>query len=352
MDKATEVRKGEELNASQIETYLRDVIPGLHGEMRVKQFPSGSSNLTYLITFGDREIVLRRPPIGTKAKSAHDMSREYKVLKALEPVFPFCPRPLVYADDPEIMECSFYTMERIKGTILRRDIPDTMGLQAKDVTRLCENLIKVLHELHSLDYNEIGLADLGKPEGYVERQVVGWSKRYRAARTPDVPDAEMVMTWLKEKMPPDSDTPCLIHNDYKFDNVVLDANDPMKIIGVLDWEMATLGDPLMDLGGTLAYWIESGDSEEKQLVRSVPTNAPGALKRNEVVSLYERLSGRDILHYDFYLCFGYFKLAVIVQQIYFRYFHGQTQDQRFKDMGIVTGILEKAAMDIIDGSRL
>ncbi len=352
MDEATKIRKGEELDTRKVEAFLRDVIPGLEGAMAIQQFPSGASNLTYLVTVGEREMVLRRPPFGTKAKTAHDMGREYKVLKALGPVYPYCPRPLAYTDDPEVMGCSFYVMQRIRGVILRKNIPESLGFGPGDMTHLCENLFKVLYELHCVDYREIGLGALGKPEGYVERQVTGWSRRYRSARTPDVPEAEVIMNWLKEKMPPDTDRPCLIHNDFKFDNVVLDPEKPLKIIGVLDWEMTTVGDPLMDLGGTLAYWVEAGDSQEMQLLRTVPTNAEGALKRRELVAFYEHLSGRAIEHYDFYLCFGLFKLAGIVQQIYYRYYHGQTQDPRFQKMGYVVGILEKAAMYIIERSKL
>ena len=348
----TEVRKGEELDTAKVEAFLRDTIPGLDGAMTVRQFPSGASNLTYLITADDREMVLRRPPIGTKPKSGHDMHREYTVLKALGPAYPYCPTPLAYTDDPGVMGCPFYVMERIQGIILRRDIPESMGLAPGDVTRLGQNLVKVLYALHCVDYKAIGLGNFGKPKGYVERQVSGWSRRYRAARTPDVPEAEDVMTWLQEKMPPDTDLPSLIHNDYKFDNVVLDPADPLNIIGVLDWEMATLGDPLMDLGGSLAYWVEAGDPEEMQLIRSVPTNAPGSLTRADIVAMYEKLSGRPMVHYDFYFCFGLFKLAGICQQIYYRFFHGQTQDERFKVFGDVTGILVRAAMRVIEGSRL
>ena len=352
MDQAVEVRKGEALDTGKVETFLRDAIPGLEGPMTVRQFPSGASNLTYLVTVGDREMVLRRPPFGTKPKSGHDMHREYTVLKALGPAYPYCPRPLAYNEDPEVMGCPFYVMERIPGIVLRRDIPASLGLAPKDVTLLSKNLVKALYALHCVDYEGIGLGDFGKPEGYVERQVSGWSRRYRAAHTPDVPDAEEVMAWLLEKMPPDTDSPSLIHNDYKFDNVVLDPDNPLKIIGVLDWEMATLGDPLMDLCGTLAYWVEAGDSEEIQLIRSVPTNAEGALTRREVVALYENLSGRSMRHYDFYYCFGLFKLAGICQQIYYRFYHGQTHDERFKVFGGVTAILERAAMRVIERSKL
>ena len=352
MNETIEQRDGETLDAIKVEAFLRDMIPGLEGEMAIRQFPSGHSNLTYLITFGSRELVLRRPPFGTKAKTAHDMNREYRILSALESVFPYCPRPLVYTDDPEIMGCSFYIMNRIKGIILRKDIPDSLYLSPDDVTCLCENLFRVLYELHSVAYDAIGLEDFGKPRGYVERQVLGWNKRYRAARTPDVPDCEEVMNWLQEKMPPDTDKPCLIHNDFKFDNVVLNPDDPLEIIGVLDWEMATLGDPLMDMGGSLAYWIESGDPEEVQLARMLPTNVDGALTRRELAGYYEKLSGRNMQHYDFYRCFGLFRLAGIAQQIYYRFYHGQTQDQRFQKFAFMVAILEKVTRGIIDRSDL
>jgi len=352
IDQATDVRKGEALDTDRVAAYLRDVIPGLEGAMTVHQFPSGASNLTYLITVGERELVLRRPPFGTKPKSGHDMHREYTVLKALGPAYPYCPRPLAYTDDPDLMGCPFYVMERIPGIILRRDIPESLGLVAGDVTLLNQNLVKALFELHCVDYEGIGLGDFGKPQGYVERQVTGWSRRYRAAHTPDVPDAEEVMTWLGEKMPPDTDAPCIIHNDYKFDNVVLDPNNPLAIIGVLDWEMTTLGDPLMDLGGSLAYWVEANDPEEMLLIRSVPTNTDGSMTRRQLVDFYEQISGRSMAYYDFYYCFGLFKLAGIVQQIYYRFYHGQTKDERFKVMGGVTGILERAAKRVIEKSRL
>jgi len=352
MNETIEQRQGEALDAARVAAFLHDTIPGLAGEMAIRQFPSGHSNLTYLVTVGQRDLVLRRPPFGTKAKTAHDMSREYRILKALEPVFPYCPRPLAYTDDPAVMGCSFYVMERIKGIILRRDIPASLHLSPGDISQMCENLFTVLYELHSVDYDAIGLADFGKPSGYVERQVSGWNKRYRAARTPDVPDCENVMAWLTEKMPPDTENPCLIHNDFKFDNVVLDPDNPLKITGVLDWEMATLGDPLMDLGGSLAYWIESGDSEEVRLARMLPTNVDGAPTRRELAAYYEKLSGRTMQHYDFYRCFGIFRLAGIAQQIYYRFYHGQTQDRRFQEFAFMVAILERAAMQIVERSDL
>ena len=217
---------------------------------------------------------------------------------------------------------------------------------------LFEKFVEVLYELHSLDYRRIGLGDLGRPDGYVQRQVAGWSKRYRKARTPDVPDCERVMAWLEEKMPPETESPTIIHNDYKLDNIVLDANDPLKIIGVLDWEMTTIGDPLMDLGGTLGYWVEKDDPAERHLLRPMPTHLDGALRRREFVAYYGRMSGRRMDHFDFYLCFGIFRLIVIVQQIYYRYYHGQTNNPRFKKYAAGLPVLERAARRIIERSDL
>jgi aminoglycoside phosphotransferase (APT) family kinase protein len=352
IDKPKAIRKGEELDLKRVEEFLKDSIPGLTGELTVQQFPSGYSNLTYLIAVGDTELVLRRPPFGTKAKSAHDMGREYRMLKALKPVYPYCPNPMLYSEDDAVMGCPFYVMERLKGIILRKDLPAGMSLAPQDARTLCENLIKVQLELHSLDYQALGLADYGKPEGYVRRQVEGWSMRYRNARTPDAPDCETVMAWLAEKMPPESSKPGIIHNDYKFDNVVLDAANPLKIVGVLDWEMATIGDPLMDLGSSLAYWVEAGDPPNAHLFRMQPTNIPGALSREEVVALYAERSSLPIPNFDFYYGFGLFRLAVIAQQIYYRFYHGQTKDERFKLFIAGVQILEEVARGVIDKSKL
>ncbi len=264
-DEPVDIRSGEELDLAAVEAYLKDTIPGLEGGLSVKQFPSGFSNLTYLVKAGNREMILRRPPFGKKPKSGHDMSREYRILKALKPVFRYCPEPLAYTEDPAVMGCPFYVMERIHGLIIRKKLPEGMDLGTADARTLSENLVRVLCELHSIDYKKAGLGDFGRPEGYVKRQVEGWIGRYRDARTPDAPDYEVVMKWLTEKMPGDTDVPCVIHNDYKFDNVVLNPDNPLEIIGILDWEMATIGDPLMDLGNSLAYWVEKDDPPAVQL---------------------------------------------------------------------------------------
>ena len=351
-DKSTKVRQGEELDVKVIEPFLKDTLPGLSGPMTVEQFPSGYSNLTYLVRIGNKELVLRRPPFGRKAKTAHDMGREYRILKALNPVFPYCPKPLAYTEDEAILGCPFYVMERIQGIILRRKLPEGLDFTADQMHSLCESLLDVHYRLHSIDYKAVGLEGFGKPEGYVKRQVEGWSERYRTARTPDAPAFEKVMQWLHDKMPPDFSKPSVIHNDFKFDNVMLSPDNPLKVVGVLDWEMATVGDPLMDLGCSLGYWVQSDDPPNLQAVGMQPTVLPGALSRDEVVEGYAEKTGIRIDNFDFYYCFGLFRLAVIVQQIYYRFYHGQTKDERFKMLIMVAHILEEQANKTMEKSDL
>jgi aminoglycoside phosphotransferase (APT) family kinase protein len=351
-DRPAKVREGEELDGKKVGEFLKDSIPGLEGDLVVEQFPSGFSNLTYMIKVGERDLVLRRPPFGRKAKTAHDMGREYRILSALNPVFPYCPKTLVYTDDESVMGAPFYVMERIRGIIIRKDLPKGLEYTPEEARRLCENLLDVQYELHSVDYKKIGLEDFGKPEGYVRRQVEGWSRRYIEARTPDAPDYEKVMEWLHEKMPGEIDKVSIIHNDYKLDNVVLSPENPLEIIGVLDWEMSTLGDPLMDLGSSIAYWIEENDPPNLQAIRIMPTNMPGALTRKELVDRYAERLGISIENFDFYLCFGIFRLAVIAQQIYYRFYHGQTKDERFQMLIFAVQILEETALNLMEESNL
>lgn len=351
-DQAKEPRKGEALNAAKVEQFLRDTLPNLSGPVEVSQFPGGASNLTYLVKAGDRELVLRRPPFGTKAKSAHDMGREYRVLSRLNSVFPYCPRPLAYCEDESVVGAPFYVMERLRGIILRRNLPKGMHLMKEQATQLSRNLVDVQFELHRVDYKAAGLEDFGKPEGYVKRQVLGWNRRFENAHTDDVPECREIMAWLEEKMPPESPMTGIIHNDYKFDNVVLDPDNPLKIIGVLDWEMATLGDPLMDLGCSLAYWVQGDDPEELQMMRMGPTQLDGMLTRQEIIERYQQKAGIEINNFDFYYVFGIFRLAVIVQQIYYRYAKGQTQDERFRGFGALATILANVAGNVIQGSGL
>jgi aminoglycoside phosphotransferase (APT) family kinase protein len=352
LDKAKAIRDGETFATEKIEAFLKESIPGLEGTLTVEQFPGGHSNLTYLLKVGDREMVFRRPPFGRKAKTAHDMGREFRIQKALKPHFPYCPEPLAYTEDESIIGCPFYVMERIKGIILRRDLPRGMLLSPQKARALCERFIDVYVELHQVDYKKAGMEGYGKPEGYVRRQVEGWSERYRNARTEDAPAFESVMAWLLAKIPQESNIVSVIHNDYRFDNVVLDPINPLQIVGVLDWEMATIGDPLMDLGGALAYWVQRDDPPNMQAVRLAPTHLEGMITRQEFIDCYSEKMGLSIEHMDFYYCFGLFRLAVIAQQIYYRFYHGQTKDDRFKLMIFAVHVLEEATKGIVSTSRL
>jgi len=351
-DPSIQVRSGEELDTALIDPYLKSHIPGLSGTPEISQFPGGASNLTYLLKYPDKELVLRRPPFGHKARSAHDMGREFRILNQLKDAFPYCPKAYVHCTDESLIGAEFYVMERVNGIILRSDLPAELNLDARQTEALCKNFIDKLVDLHQVDYEACGLGDLGKPQGYVERQIRGWTERYAKARTPDAPSWEEVAAWLEKKRPADHPTSSLVHNDYRFDNVILDPANPMQIIGVLDWELTTLGDPLMDLGNSLAYWIEADDPAPVQLMRRQPSHAPGMLTRAQFVAYYAERAGIEINNFDFYYTYGLFRLAGIVQQIYYRFFHGQTQDKRFAQFIHMNKLLEHMALQVIDRSGL
>lgn len=343
VDEPRSVRPGEELDAARLEPFLRSCFPGGLGRLVVEQYPSGHSNLTYSVHLGNREFVLRRPPFGSTVKSAHDMGREFRVLSKLHAAYPPAPQVLHYCDDASVLGAPFYLMEPVKGIILRRDPP--VGLEFSEYTarRLSESFVDNLARLHGLDYAAIGLAELGKPHGYLERQVKGWTERYYGSKTHELPEVETICGWMKEHMPARSDA-SLIHNDYKYDNVVLSPNDITRIVGVLDWEMCTIGDPLTDLGTALAYWVDAQDPVELQEIRWGPTACPGSLTRAQLVERYARTSGRDTADIVFYLVFARFKVAVIVQQIYYRYHQGLTRDERFASMPELIKILLRSGL--------
>ncbi len=345
-DVAGKPRPGEELDVSRLGNFLKQARPDLKGALEIKQFPSGHSNLTYLVRVGTEELVLRRPPFGKKPKSGHDMHREWVVLSALNKHFPYIPEPVAYCGDESVLGAPFFLMRRIKGIILRRDLPEELHFTPADMGELCRRVVNVHRELHQLDYRELGMETLGHPEGYVERQISGWSRRFRDARTPDVPDFEDVMKWLEENRQPEQGA-AIIHNDYRFDNVVLDPADPLKVIGVLDWEMATIGDPLMDLGASLAYWVEADDPPGMQAIRLIPTTSSGALTRMEVVNQYLAGAGLEVADFTFYYVYGLFRLAGIAQQIYYRFYNGQTKDPRFGRLSNAVRVLESAARKAI-----
>jgi aminoglycoside phosphotransferase (APT) family kinase protein len=351
-DQTIASREGEELDTQVIDSYLKSTIPGLSGTPKIRQFPGGASNLTYLLEYPELQLVLRRPPFGHKAKSAHDMGREYRIISQLGESFPYCPKAYVHCTDESVIDSEFYVMQRIDGIILRSDMPEELNLDAAKTTQLCKSFIDKLVDLHNVDYQACGLGDLGKPEGYVQRQISGWTDRYEKAMTPDAPQWEAVKAWLKDKQPADHPKPGIVHNDYRFDNVILDPHNPMQIIGVLDWELTTLGDPLMDLGNTLAYWIEAADPAPMQLMRRQPSNAPGMLTRREFVNYYAERAGIEIDNYDFYYTFGLFRLAGIVQQIYYRFYHGQTKDKRFAQFIMMNKLLEQISLQVIGKSTL
>ena len=330
LDQPTTVRPGEALDTERLAAYLREHIPGLTGELTVEQFPSGYSNLTYGLRLGEREMVLRRPPFGANIRGGHDMGREYRVLAGLIRVYPKVPRPLVYCEDLEVLGAPFYVMERVRGVVLRPHNKAALARLTPDVLRgLAWTLADTLAELHALDYTAAGLGDLGKPDGYVARQVNGWIGRYEKAQTDAIPAMDQVAAWLRAHIPAHSDA-SLIHNDFKHDNLVLDPDDLTRIVAILDWEMATLGDPLSDLGTTLAYWAEPTDPPALQ--RFGLSALPGNPTRQEFVDRYAARSGRDLSPILFHFVYGLYKNAVIIQQIYARYKAGFTQDARFASL--------------------
>lgn len=351
IDQAVAIRDGEELDAAAVDRFMKSVLPDLEGTLQIRQYPGGASNLTYQLDYNNRSFVLRRPPFGHIAKSAHDMLREARVMQALKPVYPYVPHIIAICDDHAVLGCDFYVMERLKGIILRQDFPSGFNLNEADTRKLCLNVIDKLVDLHQVDYQAAGLDHIGKGAGYVRRQITGWSDRFRKARTDDVGDFEPVMAWLADHMPDDIRL-CVIHNDFRFDNVVLNPDNPFEVIGVLDWEMATLGDPLMDLGNSLAYWVQADDEPQFQIMRRQPTHRPGMLSREEVVDYYLERSGLSVARFDFYEIYGLFRLAVIIQQIYYRYFHGQTRDKRFSGFGHAANYLQQRCLERIGKSRL
>jgi aminoglycoside phosphotransferase (APT) family kinase protein len=352
IDSARAVRPGEELDSAQLLAYLRGQMPELRAPLIVEQFPAGFSNLTYLLNAGGREFVLRRPPFGAKIKTAHDMGREYRILSHLYPVYKKVPRPLIFCEDESIIGAPFYVMERVTGIILRAQPPRGLTLSPEVMRTLSETFIAHLAEIHEIDYQAAGLGEMGRPDGYVSRQIEGWSKRYYNARTDDVPEIERLASWLARHAPPDSSGSALIHNDYKFDNVVFAADCPASVRAVLDWEMATIGDPLMDLGTTLSYWVDADDPEEWQRYGFGLTKLPGSLRRHDVLEYYARLSGRSIPDDVFYYAYGLLKIAVIVQQIYFRYRQGLTKDERFAGLGLLVRASGRQAQRAIEKKRI
>ncbi len=329
IDKAVAARDAEVPDNYKLKNYLASHLPGLEGELVIEQFPGGYSNLTFLLKVSGREYVLRKPPHGANIKSAHDMGREFNVLTALKPVYKPIASPILYCDDLTIIGSPFYIMERVRGIILRNRVPKGMELTPPIMKSISESAIDNLAALHSIDLDTTGLINLGKPEGYIQRQVEGWIKRYVAAETDNIEGMNKTAEWMQANKPDDAE-PAFIHNDYKYDNLVLDPENLNKIIAVLDWEMATVGSPLMDLGTSLGYWGEATDSDALKPFNL--TWLPGNLTREEVVNRYVAAKTIAVPDMVFYYVFGSFKIGVIVQQIYARYKKGLTSDARFASL--------------------
>ncbi len=339
-------RPGEELDLHRLAAYLREQAILRSGELSVMQFPHGHSNLTYLLRCGMEEWVLRRPPFGNQVKSAHDMGREFRVLSGLSPIYSAAPRPLVLCTDESILGAPFYVMERRRGLIVRREWPSHLPRDPKLLREMCGALIVALADLHALDPREAGLETFGKPAGYVKRQVEGWTKRYDDAQTDQIPAMADVSAWLAAKLPAESGV-AIIHNDFKFDNIAFDPDNPRRVATVLDWEMATIGDPLMDLGSTLGYWVEASEAEELAASFVGPTWLPGAMTRQELIDRYSERRGLQSSDMQYYRVFGLFKIAVIVQQIYARFKRGLTRDPRFETLDAsVRSLARQAAREI------
>jgi aminoglycoside phosphotransferase (APT) family kinase protein len=345
-------REGEQVDAEALLAWLATAVPemvpaGAH--LRIRQFPAGFSNLTYLVTMehehGQRALVLRRPPRGVKAGIAHDMGREHGILTALHTRGVPVPNPLARCDDAAVIGAPFYLMEHVEGVILRgtpaESLTDDAATMPGKLAALSQTFVQTLAQLHAVDVSTEPLASLGRPDGYVQRQVQGWTKRWLASRTDDVAELDRVATWLEAHRPPDRGT-TLVHNDFKLDNLVLEP-DLSRVRAILDWEMATIGDPLMDLGTSLAYWVEAGDAPIFRALGLGITALPGNMTRAELVQAYGAHRGMDVSDAPFYYAFGLFKVAVIAQQIYARHVQGLTSDPRFAVLGQVVQALGVAA---------
>ena len=330
-DKAISVRKGEELPIQTLFPFLYDFF-GNTAPVEILQFPSGFSNLTYLVRMGGREFVLRRPPFGTTVKSGHDMKREFDILSALKPFYKKVPTPLVYSDDMTIMNAPFYLMERVEGVVIRANMPSEMIPKPDQMNAIASSFVDTMIALHSLDLKTVGLTSLGRPNGYVQRQIEGWTKRYYNSKTDEIASVERVAKWLYNNIPKASDRIALIHNDFKYDNLLLDKNNWTEVKAVLDWEMTTTGDPLMDLGTSLGYWVNPNDPDFMKNINLNPTTFPGNYSREELVQQYALKTHSDVDNIVFYYVYGLFKIAGIIQQIYFRYKKGLTQDKRFASL--------------------
>ncbi|RTE87355.1 MULTISPECIES: phosphotransferase family protein [Gammaproteobacteria] len=349
-DQGKAVREGEELPIQPVEAWLKNELPDIRGQCEVTQFHGGASNWTYRLKYENYDLILRRAPAGTKAKSAHNMKREFELQQAIKPYFTKVPDLVGYCEDDSLIGSDFYVMHRVSGIIPRKNLPRGLELSAEQVRSLCKTMIDTLVELHQISIEDSGLTKLGKGEGFVKRQVEGWNSRYQKSRTWNVPKAKKLMEWLQENQPSE-ETLCMTHNDFRFDNLVLNVDDPTEVLAVLDWELATIGDPLMEVGNLLAYWVEENDDFIAQSTRRQPTHLKGMMTREEVIEYYFEKSGVTPVDMTFYQVFGLFRLSVIAQQIYYRYHHKQTRNPAFKNFWFLIHYLHHRAWKLIKKSR-
>lgn len=350
------VRPGEELDLAALDNYLQRQLPEqiadfpIGAKIHIEQFPGGHSNLTYLVRYGTHEFVLRRPPVGPVAATAHDMPREYKLLSVINPYFSLAPKPILLCEDTSVIGVPFYLMEKRNGFIVRFSLPAEFNENLVLRRCLSESAVNTLVALHTVDIYGSGIVNIGKPEGFVGRQVHGWADRWQRSKTEEIPEMEEVIAWLTARIPTENiNKATIVHNDFKLDNLMLDVTDPARIVAVLDWEMCTVGDPLIDLGLFLTYWTMKGGNQQSTL-RAV-TNGPGWMTREEIIEQYRSMSGHDVSQISFYETFASFKVAVVVQQIYFRYARGQTRDERFRNLDVLVRELIHTAFETAQSSN-
>ena len=345
-------RPGEAFDEARLAAFLMDKLEGADQPMRVLQFGGGMANLTYLLQFGlSREYVYRRPPRKAFAASAHDMSREHRVLSALSSVFPYAPRIYLYVDNIAVMGAPFLIMERKSGLTVRRDMPPEYAAMPEAARQLSQTLVDVLVEFHAVDYAAIGLASLGRPDGFIARQVAGWRRRWQAAATRENPEADALCNWLGDNIPT-SPSATLVHNDYKLDNTIFAADDPSRMIALLDWDMCTIGDPLLDLATLLAYWTAPDDPPHLRALTPMPTGDHGFLSRRQLLDRYQRLSGRNVAHIQFYLALAIFRWTCYMQQMYFNFVHGHSRDERYRTLDETAARLISTALSAARGEIL
>jgi len=345
------VRPDERFEVEALDAYVRPRLPGAEGVLEVAQFPGGHSNLTYLLRYGSQEFVMRRPPLGPIAPKAHDMGREYRVLDALWRVFAPAPQPYLFCEDLSVIGAPFFVMERRRGTVIRRELPPQWAQDIAVRGVLSESIVGVMVQLHAVDWKAVGLGNLGRPEGFMARQVKGWAERWERAKDKEVPAIDELAAWLARRVPTPTDA-TLVHSDLKLDNTMLDPTDPSRVVAVLDWEMCTTGDPLADLGTLLCYWAEEGDPYARQESVVQLTALPGFHTREQLIERYAERSGRDVSKIAFYEVFALYKTAVVVQQIYIRWKRGQTKDERFGAMAPRVAALAQAALALAGKSGL